>query len=95
MLAATLSFIAWLAAALLAVLFLLIARFYQRTSGEASGYLWFSVPAVLLLAASVRELQTGFAANDLWTSALRFVGGALLVLLCSRLFTRMTARQRR
>ena len=94
MIALLLSLITGLAALVLAGLLMLIARFYERTSGETSGYLWFALPGLLLLAASGWELIVGESDAEILPTSLRFVGGTLLIILCSRLFRQMTARQK-
>lgn len=91
-------------AALLLMVMLLIARFYQRTSGEHSAYGLFLIPAVLFLAAGLRYAwlgrQTGsspvqtLVAGDPAADLLRFAGGILLVFLCLFVYRLMTGRRR-
>ncbi len=89
-----LSLVTGLAALFLAGLLALIARFYERTSGEATGVLWFALPGFLLLASSGWELIVGELDTEVLPTTLRFVGGTLLIILCSRLFRQMTACQK-
>lgn len=95
MIALLLSLVTGLAALLLAGLLMLIARFYERTSGEATGYLSFALPGLLLFAASGWELIVRESGAEILPTALRFIGGTLLIILCSRLFRQMTARQKK
>lgn len=91
-------------AALLLMVMLLIARFYQRTSGEHSAYGLFLISAVLFVAAGLRYAWLGaqpasspaqtLVAGDPAADLLRFAGGSLLVFLCLFLYRLMTGRRR-
>lgn len=67
---------------------MLIARFYQRFSGERTYYLLFAVPVLLFGIQAVR--RTNFA-HDPLNNALAAGGGVLLIGLCALLYWRMTA----
>lgn len=82
-----------LAAVLLLVL-LLIARFYQRQSAVRSGYLLFLIPAIAFLLAGLRYAWLdGRIAGDLPGDLLRFVGGVCLIGWGAYLLKLMTGRR--
>jgi len=80
----------WGIVAVLLVFQFLIARFYEKKSGQRSYYAFFLVPALFFLAASV---WYAFGANDLagdvWGDSLLFVGGGILAALSTMLFRLM------
>ena len=76
-------------AALMSVL-MLIARFYQKQSGENTHYPWFLVPIILYGAAAARASSAGLAFGDPLAAAFMFCGGISLAVLCLILFRQMT-----
>ncbi|MBI1256892.1 MAG: hypothetical protein GC204_05435 [Chloroflexi bacterium] len=74
----------------LIVFIMLIARFYQRFSGEKTYFLLYLVPMVLFGVQAVR--QTNFP-NDMLGNIFAAVGGVLLLSLSLFLYWRMTAKR--
>ncbi|MEP7290985.1 MAG: hypothetical protein ABI835_04335 [Chloroflexota bacterium] len=72
----------------LLVFLLLIARFYQRFSGERTHFRLFLIPIVLFGVQAVR--QTNFS-HDVLGNLLAAVAGAILLSLSLFLYRRMTA----
>jgi Trk-type K+ transport system membrane component len=81
----------WFPLAALLFLLLLIARFYQRFSGDRTLYHYFVVPMVLFGAGTVRYASINRMAGDGWGDMLMAAGGVVLVVLCGLLYQRMTA----
>jgi len=72
----------WGVVAILLVFQFLIARFYERKSGQRSYYVIFLIPALLFLFASARyAFWVGDLAGDVWGDSLLFVGGGILITL--------------
>ena len=69
---------------------LLIARFYQRFSGERTFYRWFGLPVVLYGLAAVRFASIDQVAGDPLGDLLAGAAGLALVILISRLYRQMT-----
>lgn len=85
----------WGIVAVLLVFQFLIARFYEKKSGQRSFYAFFLVPALLFLAASVRyAFGTDDLAGDVWGDSLLFVGGGILAGLSTMLFRLMMGGKR-
>jgi peptidoglycan/LPS O-acetylase OafA/YrhL len=82
-----------LAAVLLGFLFL-IARFYERTSGERSHYRWFLAPAGLFLIAAARYAITGGYTGDPFGDLCLLLGGISLIALGYFLSRLMMGRRR-
>jgi hypothetical protein len=76
-------------AALMSVL-MLIARFYQKQSGQNTHYPWFLVPIMLYGAAAARASNVDLAFGDPLAAVLMFCGGIALATLCLILFRQMT-----
>ena len=80
----------WGVVAVLLVFQFLIARFYEKKSGQRSYYTFFLVPALLFLAAAALY---GFwvcdVAGNIWGDSLLFVGGGILTTLSALLFRLM------
>lgn len=70
---------------------LLIARFYQKFSGERTYFFWFVVPMVLFGAAVVRYSSINQVAGDWFGDLSLAIGGVALIVLSVRLVARMTA----
>jgi hypothetical protein len=68
---------------------LLIARFYQRFSGEKTYYWLFGVPVVLLGAEAVRQTRLQMV-DDTGVLILAATAGIVLIALCALLYWRMT-----
>jgi len=74
----------------LIVFIMLIARFYQRFSGESTHFRLYLIPIVLFGIQAVR--QTNFP-HDLLSNLLAGVAGVVLGTLSLLLYWRMTARR--
>jgi hypothetical protein len=80
----------WFALAGLLVFVLLIARFYQRFSGELTYFPLFALPIVLFGAATVRYASIDQVAGDGLADSLFATGGIILMVMCVFLYHRMT-----
>ncbi len=87
----TLTILTWFAAAILLVILLLIARFYENVSGERTYFWLFGAPIILWGMASARYAFLGQVGGDLLGDALWLLGGLLLAGLCIYLYNLMTA----
>lgn len=83
----------WFALAVLLVFLLLIARYYQRFSGERTHFKLFVVPALLFAAASVRYASLDQLAGDPLADGLMAGGGVVLIVLCVYLYRLMTGNR--
>jgi hypothetical protein len=81
----------WFPLAALLFLLLLIARFYEKFSGEHTYFRLFSLPIVFFGTATVRYASVNRMAGDGLADAMMAVGGLILIALCLFLFRRMTA----
>ncbi len=80
----------WGVVAVLLIFQFLIARFYEKKSGQRSYYIVFLIPALLFLVAAARyAFWTGDLAGDIWGDSLLFVGGGILAALSAFLFRLM------
>ncbi|MBI4770673.1 MAG: hypothetical protein HY784_09785 [Chloroflexi bacterium] len=95
-LAGALTLLAGLAATALVFTFALIGRFYQRSTGQPTGYRLFALPGALLLlgAAAAFTGPPGLPAAEL-KAAFWLLGGGVLLALCLRLYQQMTQNSRR
>jgi membrane-associated phospholipid phosphatase len=80
----------WFTLAALLLFLLLIARFYQRFSGERTYFQWFILPIVMFGAATVRYTSIDQIAGDGFGDGLLVIGGAVLGFLCVHLYSAMT-----
>ncbi len=87
----TLTILSWFAVAILLVILLLIARFYESVSGEHTHFWLFGAPIVLWGMASARYAFLGRVGGDPLGDVLWLVGGLLLAGLCIYLYNLMTA----
>lgn len=76
-------------AALLSIL-LLIARFYQNLTGEATRFSLFAVPIVLFGMAVVHYASIDQVMGSAPGDILMFFGGLVLMTLCFSLYRQMT-----
>ena len=85
----------WTILVVILVFLFLIARFYERKSGQRSHYAYFFIPALLFLVASIRyAFGTDDLAGDAWGDGLFFVGGGVLAALSTLLFRLMMGGKR-
>lgn len=80
----------WFALAALLFFLALIARFYEKFSGEITRYRWFIVPAALFGIATVRYASIDRIAGDWVGDVLMGVGGIVLLALAAALYRQMT-----
>jgi hypothetical protein len=81
---------AWFGLGSLLFLMALIARFYERLSGERTYYQWFVVPVIAFAGATIREAQLDQVTGDITTDLLLLIGGVSLAVLCVHIYHRMT-----
>lgn len=82
----------WFLLAALLCLTLLIARFYQKFSGEQMHYRLYFVCIILFGVMFVRVAGVGFVIGDYLADALSIVAGGLLLFLALILYLRMMRR---
>ena len=87
----TLTILSWFAVAILLVILLLIARFYESVSGERTHFWLFGAPIIFWGMASARYAFLGEVGGDPLGDVLWLVGGVLLAGLCIYLYNLMTA----
>jgi len=86
---------AWFPLAALLMFMLLIARFYQRFSGERTYYRLYAVPLLLYGLAAVRYASLNQVTGDTAADLLLGAGGAVLLALSLLLGWAMLARRGR
>lgn len=79
----------WFPLAVLLAFMLLIGRFYQKFSGEATYYWLYLLCAILFGALFVRIASAGFNVTDTITYSLSIISGSLLLFLSLILYLRM------
>lgn len=85
----------WAIVVVLLIFQFLIARFYEKKSGQRSFYTIFLIPALLFLVAAVRYVfWAGDLAGDVWADSLLFIGGGILVILSAFLLRLMMGGKR-
>jgi hypothetical protein len=82
----------WFPLAVLLIFLLLIARFYQKFSGEQTFFRLFLVPLVFFGAAAVRYASVGQIAGDTLADVLLGVAGLILIALSLHLYRLMMSR---
>jgi hypothetical protein len=73
---------------------MLIARFYQRSSGERTYYRLYIVPIVLFGGGIARYTSINFLAGDTLGDLLLAVSGLLLIALCVFLYHIMMRKRK-
>jgi hypothetical protein len=68
---------------------LLIARFYQKFSGERTYFWYYSGVVVFFGAIAVRYASVGIVIGDWVTDILSIIAGVSLLILCVVLYWRM------
>ncbi len=81
----------WFPLATTLAIVLLIARFYEKFSGERTYYLLYLIPLVLFGVASVRYASIDQIAGDAVADTLTGIAGMVLIVLSGRLYRLMTA----
>lgn len=85
-----LSLFTWFAIAALLFFLALIARFYEKFSGESTRFRWFAIPVALFGIATVRYASIDRAADDGITDLLVGIGAVILIGLTVLLYRQMT-----
>ena len=83
----------WFPLTALLFFLLLIARFYQKFSGEQTFFRLFLLPVTLFGAAAVRYASLDQVTGDGVGDALYALGGIVLLALCAVLYRRMVLQQ--
>lgn len=81
---------AWFPLVALLFIILLIARFYQKLTGDNTHYPLFGVPIVLYGVAAAHYADVNQVMDDATGDLLMFAGGLILALLCVALYRQMT-----
>jgi hypothetical protein len=84
----------WFPLAALLLFMLLIARFYQRFSGERTFFWLYILSAILFGAMCVRYASVGIVIGDFYTDILSISAGVLLIFLSFLLRSRMLNKQK-
>jgi hypothetical protein len=85
----------WGVVAVLLIFQFLIARFYEKKSGQRSYYAIFLIPALLFLIAAARyAFWVDDLAGDMWGDSLLLAGGGVLASLNALLFRLMMGGKR-
>lgn len=85
-----LSLFNWFTIAALLFFILLIARFYQKFSGERTYFSLFGVVIIILGIATVRYTSLRRISGDSVADILSFLGGIILLTLSIQLYRKMT-----
>lgn len=86
-----LSIYAWLGLIALVFLMALIARFYERLSGQHTYYRWFTLPIVLFTGATMRQIGLDRITGEGWGDLLMALSGLALAMLCLHIYRQMTS----
>jgi hypothetical protein len=81
----------WFGISALVFFLALIARFYERLSGQRTYYRFFSVPVMALALATLRFASLDVGAGDAVGDLLLFGSGTVLAALCLRIYRLMTS----
>lgn len=81
----------WVGLSIVIAFLALIARFYERLSGQRTYYRLFAVPVALFGAAAVRFFRLDRFAGDVWGDMLLWCGGLSLAVLCMYMYRLMTS----
>lgn len=80
----------WFPLAVILAIYLLIARFYHRFSGERTYYWFFIIPIIFYGAAAVRDASLESTAGDPLGDLYGVIGGVVMLGLTLHLFWKMT-----
>ncbi len=81
----------WFGMSILIALLALIARFYERLSGQQTYYRFFVVPVIAFGAAAARFSHLDRITGDAWGDVLLLCGGLSLAALCVHVYRLMTS----
>ena len=82
---------AWFGLATLLFLLALIARFYERLSGQRTYYQLFAVPILAFAGAAIRFSSRNQVTGDAWGELLLLLTGTSLAMLCLHVYRLMTS----
>ncbi|MCA9892361.1 MAG: hypothetical protein KC615_05225 [Anaerolineae bacterium] len=85
----------WFPLAAFILLVLLIARFYQRFSGEQTYFWLFIVPIVAFGVVAVRQAGSPSGQWDIIASLVAAIAGLILLVLVYHLYARMIAHSKK
>jgi len=83
----------WFPLAALLLFTILIARFFEKFSGEKTYFRLFLIPVVLFGAGSVRYAGTEHIGGDPFADIMMGIAGLMLLILSSRLYWLMIVRR--
>lgn len=86
-----LTLFAWFPLSLVLLLLLLIARYYQRISGEPTYFRWYLLPIIGFGGAMLRYASLNVLMGDVLADGLFIASGLTLVALATLLYRRMLA----
>jgi hypothetical protein len=81
----------WFPLAVLLFFLLMIARFYEKFSGQRTFFRWFFLPIVLFGVMAVRYASINRVAGDMLADAAGALAGIILIGLCANLYRLMTS----
>ena len=83
----------WFLSAVLVVILLMIARFYELKTHERTYFRIFVLPLLFFGVASLRSAYLDQAATDEFAASFWAIGGIILIVLCVRLYHLMTSHR--
>ncbi|MBN1200873.1 MAG: hypothetical protein JXJ20_03355 [Anaerolineae bacterium] len=81
----------WFGLSTILFLFALIARFYERLSGQRTYYRLFTIPALAFTGATIRLASLDQVTNDMVGDGFLAIGGVSLAVLCLHVYRLMTS----
>ncbi|MBN1679464.1 MAG: hypothetical protein JW966_04180 [Anaerolineae bacterium] len=81
----------WFGLTFLVSMLLLIARFYERLSGQRTYYQFFVIPVLAFAIAAARLSSLDQIAGDTLGDSMSLVGGLSLMALCFQVYRLMTS----
>ena len=81
----------WFGVTALVFLLALVARFYERLSGQRTYYQFFGLPVIALAGATIRLVSINQVTGDGWGDGLLLISGLSLAALCLHVYRRMTS----
>ncbi len=83
----------WFLSAVLVLILLMIARFYELKTHERTYYRIFILPLASFGVASIRSAYLDQANTDELATSFWVIGGIILIVLCVRLYHLMTSHR--
>jgi hypothetical protein len=81
----------WFGLGMLLFLFALIARFYERLSGQRTYFRLLTIPVLAFAGATVRFSSLDQVTGDVWGDGCLLIGGVSLAALCWHVYRLMTS----